>query len=141
MSSLKRKSSEEVDDLLQVDNSNRLNSRWNNDELQLAIKGVRKYGKDFQAIAELLGTKTEAQVRSFFVNYRRKYNLDEKLQEFEQNNKAKEQDDDEEGKELSKFNDAANSSKQSDDDILEVSEKLEDILFLSTFILIIDTNS
>lgn len=111
-----------MDDLFQVDNSNRLNSRWNNDELQLAIKGVCVHGKDFQAIAELLGTKTEAQVRSFFVNYRRKYNLDEKLQEFEQNNKAKQPDDDDENKDTSKFNDAANSSKQSDDDILEVSE-------------------
>lgn len=45
--------------------------------------GVRKYGKDFSAIAEVIGTKTEAHVRSFFVNFRRRYNLDEVLAEYE----------------------------------------------------------
>ena len=49
----------------------------------MAVQGVRKYGKNFQAIAEMLGTKTEAQVRTFFVNYRRRYNLDNVLKEFE----------------------------------------------------------
>lgn len=49
----------------------------------LLISGVRKYGKDFQAIADVIGNKTEAHVRSFFVNYRRRYNLDEVLAEFE----------------------------------------------------------
>lgn len=31
----------------------------------------------------MLGTKTEAHVRSFFVNYRRRYNLDEIVGEYE----------------------------------------------------------
>ena len=44
--------------------------------------GVRKYGKDFRAIAEVIGNKTESLVRSFFVNYRRRYNLDEVLAEY-----------------------------------------------------------
>ena len=48
--------------------------------------GVRKYGKDFKAIAEVIGNKTESHVRSFFVNYRRRYNLDEVLAEFEKEN-------------------------------------------------------
>ena len=47
------------------------------------ITGVRKYGKDFQAIAEVINNKTEAHVRSFFINFRRRYNLDEVLAEFE----------------------------------------------------------
>lgn len=76
-----------------VDNTNRLSSRWNNDELQLAAKGVRKYGKDFQAIAEMLGSKTESQVRTFYLNYRRKYNLDAMVEEFEQNSRAQQPDD------------------------------------------------
>lgn len=42
----------------------------------------RKYGKDFKATAEVIGTKTELHVRSFFVNYRRRYNLDEVHEEF-----------------------------------------------------------
>lgn len=45
--------------------------------------GVRKYGKDFKAIAEVIGNKTESLCRSFFVNYRRRYNLDEVLAEYE----------------------------------------------------------
>jgi hypothetical protein len=40
-------------------------------------------GKDFQAIAETLGTKTEAHVRSFFISYRRRFNLDAVIREHE----------------------------------------------------------
>jgi hypothetical protein len=36
---------------------------------------VRKFGKNFKTIAEVLGTKTEAHVRSFYVNYKRRYGL------------------------------------------------------------------
>lgn len=66
--------------------SGRINARWTNDELLLAVQGIRKYGKDFAAIAEVIGTKTEAHLRSFFVNYRRRYNLDAVLKEFEAEN-------------------------------------------------------
>lgn len=45
--------------------------------------GVRKYGKDFQAIADVIGNKTVGQVKNFFVNYRRRFNLEEVLQEWE----------------------------------------------------------
>ena len=45
--------------------------------------GIRRYGKDFKAIADVIGNKTEAHIRSFFVNYRRRYNLDEVLEEYE----------------------------------------------------------
>lgn len=44
---------------------------------------MRKYGKDFRAIAEVIGTKTEAHLRTFFINYRRRYNLDAVLLEYE----------------------------------------------------------
>ena len=40
---------------------------------------MRKFGKNFGIIAEVIGTKTESHVRSFFVNYRRRYNLDNAL--------------------------------------------------------------
>lgn len=97
-----------------------MNSRWNSDELQLAVLGVRKYGKDFQAIAELLGTKTEGQVRTFFLNYRRKYSLDVILQEFEQNNHPKVNDD--EQKPLNNTNSHAVLNKDGDDEVMEVSD-------------------
>ena len=44
---------------------------------------MRKYGKDFKAISEMIGNKLEAHVRSFFINFRRRYNLDEVLAEYE----------------------------------------------------------
>lgn len=47
------------------------------------ISGVRKFGKNFKVIAEVIGTKTESHVRSFYVNYRRRYNLDSALKEYE----------------------------------------------------------
>lgn len=86
LSSFKRKTAEGIDDLRPPDANNRINARWTNDEMLLAVQGVRKYGKDFRAIAEVIGTKTEAHLRSFFVNYRRRYNLDAVLKEFEAEN-------------------------------------------------------
>ena len=76
------------------DPASRINARWTNEELLLAVQvsqfflliynflklellqGIRKFGKNFSAIASILGTKTESHVRSFFVNYRRRYDLD-----------------------------------------------------------------
>lgn len=49
----------------------------------MSFLGVRKYGKDFQAIADVIGNKTVGQVKNFFVNYRRRFNLEEVLQEWE----------------------------------------------------------
>lgn len=66
--------------------------------------GVRKYGKDFQAIAEVIGNKTEAHVRSFFVNFRRRYNLDEVLAEYEAEHGTDSSKDDDDTKEDEKVN-------------------------------------
>ncbi|KAE8607498.1 hypothetical protein XENTR_v10011202 [Xenopus tropicalis] len=61
----------------------KLNARWTTDEQLLAVQAVRKYGKDFQAISEVLGNKTPSQVKTFFISYRRRFNLEEVLQEWE----------------------------------------------------------
>ena len=47
---------------------------------------MRKYGKDFQAISEMIGTKTEVHLRNFFTNHRRRFNLDAVLKEYESEN-------------------------------------------------------
>lgn len=87
ISSLKRKHSDSLEDLRpNNDNSSRINARWTNEELLLAVQGVRKYGKDFKTIAEVIGNKTEHHVRTFFVNYRKKYNLDTVLKDYEKDN-------------------------------------------------------
>lgn len=80
----KQKTIPGIDSWRNPDASLRINARWTNEELLLAVQGVRRYGKNFTAIAEVIGNKTEAHVRGFFVNYRRRYNLDEVLQEYQQ---------------------------------------------------------
>ncbi|XP_051175874.1 REST corepressor 3 [Leptopilina boulardi] len=86
VSALKRKTTDGIDDLRPPEVTNRINARWTNDELLLAVQGVRKYGKDFAAIADVIGTKNESHLRSFFVNYKRRYNLDTVLKEYEAEN-------------------------------------------------------
>lgn len=83
---MKRKTTDGIDDLRPPEVTNRINARWTNDELLLAVQGVRKYGKDFAAIADVIGTKNESHLRSFFVNYKRRYNLDTVLKEYEAEN-------------------------------------------------------
>jgi len=61
----------------------KINPKWTHDELLLGVQGVRHYGKNFKAISEVLGTKTESHVRSFFVTNRKRFNLDAALKEYE----------------------------------------------------------
>nr|XP_023029786.1 REST corepressor 2 isoform X1 [Leptinotarsa decemlineata] len=86
VSSLKRKHSDSVEDLRPGNDSSRYNARWTQEELLLAVQGVRKYGKDFKSIADTIGNKTEHHVRTFFVNYRKRYDLDNVLKEWERDN-------------------------------------------------------
>ncbi|GLD69044.1 REST corepressor 1 [Lates japonicus] len=53
------------------------------EEQLLAVQAIRKYGRDFQAISDVIGNKSVVQVKNFLVNYRRRFNLDEVLQEWE----------------------------------------------------------
>ncbi|XP_058880482.1 REST corepressor 3-like isoform X1 [Acipenser ruthenus] len=80
---LKQKMDTGIDDYRLPECNQKINARWTTDEQLLAVQGVRKYGKDFQAIAEVIGNKTVGQVKNFFVNYRRRFNLEEVLQEWE----------------------------------------------------------
>ncbi|OQR68959.1 REST corepressor 3-like [Tropilaelaps mercedesae] len=57
---------------------------WTDSELILAVHSIRVYGKDFKAVARLIGNKTEAQVRLFFANYRERYNLELMVRQFEE---------------------------------------------------------
>ncbi|XP_012233219.1 REST corepressor isoform X4 [Linepithema humile] len=113
VSALKRKTVDGIDHLRPPEVSSRINARWTSDELLLAVQGIRKYGKDFAAIAEVIGTKTEAHLRSFFVNYRRRYNLDAVLKEFEAENGPILIDDEKEEKmDVDQSNDTAESSQK-----------------------------
>lgn len=83
--SLKRKNSDASDDLRPGEvngNGAKISSRWSNEEVLLVVQGIKKYGKDFQAIAETIGTKSAGQVRLFFTNHKRKYDLDGAMKEY-----------------------------------------------------------
>lgn len=67
------------------ESTNRVSMRWTSDEYLLAVEGVKQHGKDFATIADTIGTKTESQIKTFFVNCRRRYNLDSLVREFESN--------------------------------------------------------
>ncbi|XP_035255339.1 REST corepressor 3-like isoform X2 [Anguilla anguilla] len=62
-SGLKQKMEAGIDDLRLPECTQKINARWTTDEQLLAVQGVRKYGKDFQAIADVIGNKTVGQGR------------------------------------------------------------------------------
>lgn len=72
-----------IEDMRPREPSQKINSRWTTEEQLLAVQAVRRYGKDFAAIADVIGNKTVAQVSSFFVSYRRRFNLEEVLREWQ----------------------------------------------------------
>ncbi|XP_067099060.1 REST corepressor 1 [Osmerus mordax] len=82
-SALKEKLYSGVNDFRVPEVTQKFNTRWTTDEQLLAVQAIRKYGRDFQAISDVIGNKSVVQVKNFFVNYRRRYNLDEVLQEWE----------------------------------------------------------
>ncbi|KAG7277746.1 hypothetical protein CRUP_023034 [Coryphaenoides rupestris] len=61
----------------------KFNTRWTTEEQLLAVQAIRKYGRDFQAISDVIGNKSVVQVKNFLVNYRRRFNLDQVLQEWQ----------------------------------------------------------
>lgn len=67
---------------LQHSNS-KLSHRWTNEEHLIAVQAFKKYGKNFKEIAELIGNKNEAHIKSFYLNFERRYGLDKVIKEFE----------------------------------------------------------
>ncbi|XP_044293131.1 REST corepressor 1 isoform X1 [Varanus komodoensis] len=94
----------------------KFNARWTTDEQLLAVQAIRKYGRDFQAISDVIGNKSVVQVKNFFVNYRRRFNIDEVLQEWEA----------EHGKEETNGTSAQKPVKSPDNNTIKVSEEEEE---------------
>uniref|UniRef100_A0A3B3CPD8 REST corepressor 1 n=1 Tax=Oryzias melastigma TaxID=30732 RepID=A0A3B3CPD8_ORYME len=82
-STLKEKLGSGVEEFKQAESTQKFNNRWTTEEQLLAVQAIRKYGRDFQAISDVIGNKSVVQVKNFLVNYRRRFNLDEVLQEWE----------------------------------------------------------
>ncbi|XP_003748288.1 REST corepressor 3 [Galendromus occidentalis] len=60
---------------------------WTDSELIMAVHAIRLHGKDFKAVSKLMGSKTEAQVKVFYSNYRERYNLEGMVRLFEEDRK------------------------------------------------------
>ncbi|XP_076828633.1 LOW QUALITY PROTEIN: REST corepressor 2 [Brachyhypopomus gauderio] len=80
---LKRTLVEGINSIRPNEHTPKINSRWSTEEQLLAVQAIRRYGKDFAAIADVIGNKTVGQVSSFFVSYRRRFNLEEVLREWQ----------------------------------------------------------
>ncbi|XP_029453850.1 REST corepressor 1 isoform X1 [Rhinatrema bivittatum] len=99
-SALKEKLEGGVDEYRLPEVVQKFNARWTTDEQLLAVQAIRKYGRDFQAISDVIGNKSVVQVKNFFVNYRRRFNIDEVLQEWEAEHGRVEENGDSEQKPL-----------------------------------------
>lgn len=57
-------------------------SRWTEEEMEMAKRGLREYGTDWPAVASVVQSKSKEQCRNFYFNYKRKLGLDEIVRTF-----------------------------------------------------------
>ena len=67
-------------------NNNRIMSRWTNDEILLMTQAIRDYGKDFKVIADIIGTKSEVQIKNYFLQNQDKMKFDTLIAELNEEN-------------------------------------------------------
>ncbi|GFY78426.1 REST corepressor 3 [Trichonephila inaurata madagascariensis] len=82
MSYLKQKACEGIDSYRPTEDEEQISDSWSSDEYLLAVQGIRRYGTDFKAIAEVIKVKNEEHVRNFYLNFREHLHRDKVLQEF-----------------------------------------------------------
>lgn len=64
------------------------NKDWDNDEVQLVIQGLRRYGTDFSAISDVVRTKSAEIIKLFYVSQKERLGLSLLVNEYEKNKES-----------------------------------------------------
>ncbi|XP_023222534.1 nuclear receptor corepressor 1-like [Centruroides sculpturatus] len=57
-------------------------SRWTEEEMEIAKRGLREYGTDWKSISDMVQSKTKEQCKNFYFNYKRKLGLEDIIREY-----------------------------------------------------------
>lgn len=65
-----------------IPDENTETSRWTEEEMEIAKRGLQEHGTDWKSISDMVQTKTKEQCKNFYFNYKRKLGLEDIIREY-----------------------------------------------------------